>query len=167
MQLSTRFIENLAVTKAKIAGYAVDETKIKLSNNAYLVARNAADTADINILKINASDEIEFATLPQSAVVPLNANDLVNKTYVDSVVQEQKPWSDEPITLVAGDITNGYVDLAEEIVAGSLFGMVDGAWGGFGTDFTLSLEGGVTRVTFAGDWLNLVATDTIYFKYQY
>jgi hypothetical protein len=48
-----------------IADGAVDDSKIKLRNNQNLKARNAADNADISILKVNASDEIEFASNPK------------------------------------------------------------------------------------------------------
>lgn len=39
---------------------SVRDDKIRLRNNQYLRARNAASSADINVLKVNASDEIEF-----------------------------------------------------------------------------------------------------------
>lgn len=67
-----------------ITSDAVDGTKVKLQNNQYLRARNAADSADINIIKVNASDVIEFASMPQSSATPSAANDLVNKAYVDA-----------------------------------------------------------------------------------
>lgn len=75
-----------AVTTAKINADAVTDTKIRLSNNAYLRARNAADSADIDMLKVNASDVIEFASFPQKSGTPSNANDLANKSYVDAQV---------------------------------------------------------------------------------
>lgn len=49
------------VSTVKIAANAVDDTKIRLRNNNYLVARNAAGSADINVLRINSSDELEIA----------------------------------------------------------------------------------------------------------
>lgn len=49
------------VSTVKIASNAVDDTKIRLRNNNYLVARNAAGSADVNILRINSSDEVEIA----------------------------------------------------------------------------------------------------------
>lgn len=64
---------------------AVDDSKIKLRNDQYLKARNAADSADVNILKLNASDVPEFAFFPEKSGTPTSANQLVNKSYVDSV----------------------------------------------------------------------------------
>jgi len=81
MQLQRKFI----------AANAVDQTKIRLSNNAYLKARNAADSADINMLKVNASDRIEFSSIPQVTSDPSSGNDLVRKSYLDAVQQGLKP----------------------------------------------------------------------------
>lgn len=38
----------------------INDAKIRLRNNQYLRARNAANSADVNIVKINASNLIEF-----------------------------------------------------------------------------------------------------------
>jgi hypothetical protein len=72
--------------KKFIADNAVDETKIRLSNDADLKARNAADSADVDILKVNASDVIEFASVPQVTSDPSAANDLARKSYVDNLI---------------------------------------------------------------------------------
>jgi hypothetical protein len=94
-QISSKFIKDLAITTAKIAASAVTtakiaadavtEAKIRLSNNANMRARNAADSADVNILKVNASDKIEFASVPQVTSDPSAANDLARKSYVDGL----------------------------------------------------------------------------------
>lgn len=77
-------LKDLGTTTAKLAANAVDDTKLRLRNNQYLRARNAADSADVSTMKVNASDRIEFASLPQNADTPLVAADLVNKAYVDA-----------------------------------------------------------------------------------
>jgi hypothetical protein len=77
-------IKDLGVTTAKLAANAVDDTKLRLRNNHYLRARNAADSADVDTLKLNASDRIEFASFPQKSGTPVDAADLVNKAYVDA-----------------------------------------------------------------------------------
>jgi len=83
---------------------AVDDTKIKLRNNQYLKARNAADSGDVNMIKVNASDVIEFAAFPQKSGTPSNADDLANKSYVDAAINGLK-WK-SPVRVVAtADIT--------------------------------------------------------------
>ena len=79
------------IQKKFLAANAVDQSKIRLSNNSFLRARNAADSADVNLLKLNASDRIEFASIPQVSSDPSAANDLVRKAYVDAVAEGLKP----------------------------------------------------------------------------
>lgn len=60
---------------------AVNEAKFRLSNDAYLRARNVANSADINILKLNSSDIPEFGVQPI-----FGGSQLVTKQYVDDVI---------------------------------------------------------------------------------
>ncbi len=65
----------------------------------------------------------------------------------------------EVITLIAGDITNGYVELAQPAVANSLqVTPKGGLLQEPGVDFTESIVVTNTRITFAGDLLTLLAT---------
>ena len=68
---------SLITTKKFIGEDQVDETKILLSNDAALKARNAADDGNVNILKLNDSDEIEFSSLPV-----FGASSLATEGYV-------------------------------------------------------------------------------------
>lgn len=43
-----------------LSANAVNDTKIRLRNDQYLRGRNAAGSGDVDIIKVNASDEIEF-----------------------------------------------------------------------------------------------------------
>lgn len=83
-QIKTRGLEN----------FSVDDQKIRARNNNYIVARNAANSANVDILKVNASDVIEFASFPQKSGTPSNANDLANKSYVDAQVAASSPLKD-------------------------------------------------------------------------
>ena len=105
------------IQKKFIAANAVDQSKIRLANNSYLKARNNADSADVNMFKVNASDRIEFASLPQVSSDPSANNDLVRKSYVDAVAQGLKPKqavrvaTTGPITIAtalnSGDVIDG------------------------------------------------------------
>ena len=48
-------------------------SEINLNNNEFLTARNAADSAEVNILKLNASDKIEFEVESQAVGFPTTA----------------------------------------------------------------------------------------------
>lgn len=63
--------------KKFIADNAVDENKIRLSNNANLRARNFAGSGDISIIHVNASDRIEFPSVPQQTSDGSASNDLI------------------------------------------------------------------------------------------
>lgn len=171
----------MAQIKSKfIEANAVDDTKIKLRNNNNLKARNAADNADVNILKVNASDRIEFASVPQASGAPATGNDLVNKTYADSLsgavasvngatgvvvldtddISEgstnkyQKTWAKASFTLNGTDITNQYKDFSHVAVTDSVDLIISGVVQIEGVDYTLDYTGGSggnTRLTFAGD----------------
>lgn len=78
-QLQTKFIANDAVT----------DTKIKLANNTGLRARNAANTADVVIVKLSASDVPQFDILPvvnAALAIPSTLKQLATVEYVQNVV---------------------------------------------------------------------------------
>lgn len=50
-----------SVATVNVIDDAIDDTKIRLRNNQFLTARNLADDADVDIVKVNASNVIEFA----------------------------------------------------------------------------------------------------------
>lgn len=86
---------------------------------------------------------------------------------------ESVVWGREKINLTSTDITNGYIDLAQEVVAGSISAFVDRLAIHQDEDFTVSVVGGVTRITFAGELIppsgqsQLDENDNIYVRYQY
>lgn len=79
------------IQKKFIAANAVDDTKIRLRNNQVLRARNNADDGDVSILKVNASDRIEFSSVPQSGTDASAANDLVRYSQLATLVEGIKP----------------------------------------------------------------------------
>ena len=81
-------------------------------------------------------------------------------------------WARQKFDLTATNISNGYIDLAEEAIAESIHAFVDRLAIHQAEDFTVSVVGGVTRITFAGDLISpgqsqLDANDNIYVRYQY
>ena len=58
-----------------ILANAISGSKIRLSNDEYLRARDAANSTDINIVKVNTSDKAEFG-------VDIAILDLTNDTYL-------------------------------------------------------------------------------------
>ena len=66
----------------------VDEDAIRLDNNSYLTARNAADNGDINCIKVNASDvpEILVGAVLSANTAPGSDPAIANKKYVDDQI---------------------------------------------------------------------------------
>ena len=61
---------------------------IKLSNNTYITAKDAAGTGTVNLIKINASDVPEILTgaVLSSSAAPTDDAGIANKKYVDDQV---------------------------------------------------------------------------------
>lgn len=55
--------KGVQISTNAFADNAINDLKIRLRNNQYLRARNAANSADVNIVKINASNLIELADI--------------------------------------------------------------------------------------------------------
>lgn len=75
----------------------------------------------------------------------------------------------ERFVLTSGDIANGYVDCAFEAIAETMLVMTGGVVHneGAGDDYVLSLEGGVTRISFEPDLAAILAAgDDIYVQYM-
>lgn len=99
------------IQKKFIAANAIDETKTRLSNNANLRARNAANSADINIVKVNASDRIEFASVPQSTSDAVTGNDLVRFSQITGLVDGLFPKAAVvAATTTAGTLSSSFAD---------------------------------------------------------
>lgn len=79
------------IKKKFIASDAVGAAKIQLENNTNLRARNAANSADINVFKVNGSDRVEFASVPQSTTDATASNDLVRYSQLATLATGMKP----------------------------------------------------------------------------
>ena len=107
------------IQKKFLKADSVDESKILLLNNGALRARNVADSADVELMKLDGSDKLQLLVLPQVSSDPVAGNDLVRKSHLDS-----------ELLTVGGDVTalEGRVQAIEDDygVAGGL-ATLDGA----------------------------------------
>lgn len=102
----------------------------------------------------------------QSAISDLDSR-------IDTLEAALKPEGrKESKVMSSQDITNAYVDLAAEAMSNTLMVSVSGTVQYEGEDYSLSVVGGKTRVTFIGDLTPdgdgaaLVAGDKVYFQYM-
>jgi len=79
-------------------------SNIRLVNDEYLRSRNAADDGDINILKINASDNLELGVSIESlsVVADIVSSTLAASTSISSSRVEYTPANDQPNNPQAG-----------------------------------------------------------------
>jgi hypothetical protein len=80
------------IVKKFIGDNQVSDEKVRLDNADYLRARNAANSGDVNIIRVNSSDVREIAgdlSMVSNKIInlatPTNAADAATKDYVDSV----------------------------------------------------------------------------------
>lgn len=112
--------------KEWIESGAVGTDAFKAENNSYLKARNNADNADIDVIKVNASDEIEFASIPKvgannlldasqkgvaSGVASLDGSGLVPSSQLPSYIDDVEEYADEASFPVTGETGKIYVAL--------------------------------------------------------
>jgi hypothetical protein len=127
-----------------------------LSNDAAVAAiegRVTTAEGEINTLQSDVADHETRITALEGALAPIWA-----------------PAFKKDLT--STDISNGYVDLPHEAVSGSVIAFVDRLAIHETEEFTVSVVGGVTRITFTGPLVtpgqqSLDANDNVFVKYQY
>lgn len=134
--------------------------------NAHLV--DTADAHDASAISFEPARE-EPAGVP--AIPTAGA---LTATTVQAAIEELASviHEKEKHVLVQADIDNGYVDLEQEAMEKSVVASVGRLMIQEGDDYTLTVQSGVTRLTFTGDLIEpgqekLAAGDVIYVKYMY
>jgi hypothetical protein len=86
--IDTEAINANAITTAKIDTYAVDNFKMRLRNNFFFVGRDQADSGNIDIIKVDTSNQLVLGDKlnDPSNVAPTLDTQLANKKYVDDQV---------------------------------------------------------------------------------
>lgn len=73
------------IKKGFIAANAIDGSKLKLLNNEAIRAAQA-DGADVELMKLDDSNVLQFLKMPQVSADPSQGNDVARKSYVDAQV---------------------------------------------------------------------------------
>ena len=96
-QLITKFIEDNAVTDAKI----------RLRNNAPLRARNALGTADVDLFKLDSSDSFTVMSQPRAAAalaLPSQAKDYVTIEWAENRIVGKGDPKDAVLAAATGNV---------------------------------------------------------------
>lgn len=73
------------IEKKGIKNDAVDGTKIRLLNNQSIRARNAANDGDVDLVKVNGDDDVEFPSLPLFGGSPIATQGFVASEVADAI----------------------------------------------------------------------------------
>lgn len=107
-----------------IADDSIDDRKIRLRNNEYLRARNNAGTADVDILKINLSDNLELAPLIDLLRMSNDVN-IVARNFADTADLPLIKLDTNDEVILGGatsltDILDDIIDLQMTVGTGSM-----------------------------------------------
>lgn len=101
-------IASQTITGTNLAANAVTGATLRLANNEYLRARNQAGDADVEIVKVNTSNRIEFSSIPQFSGTPSAPTDVVNVSYLDARLEGLDPKESVRVATTADiDLTTG------------------------------------------------------------
>jgi hypothetical protein len=132
-QIKNKFIANDAVTG----------TKIRLSNNESLRARNAGDSADVEMMKLDSSDILQFLSHPRISSTASNTDDVLTLKDLNQELEGLKPKqacrvaSTATLTLSAPQTIDGVSVIAGDRVlvkdqaapaANGIYVVAAGAW---------------------------------------
>ena len=135
-----------------IAANAVDDSKLRLRNDHFLRARNFADTADISVLKIDASDHLSFNLVPYVSDDAVSGNQLPRLSQVQSLITSAGMVGGDMISIAAGVIS---VDLAS---AGGLSSTNPGDNSG---QLQIKLDGSTLSLSSSGIKVNQISNSEI------
>lgn len=171
-------IEEGDVAKVTDAGAGLPKTYI-YDGSSWIEIESGSDVDTVNgqtgtvVLEsddINLPSAVRGATEVQAALVQLDTDLGTAESAITALEGASVEFVQEKFVLGAGDITNGYVTLANLAIAASINAFVDRLAIHATDDYTLSTVGGVTRITFAGSLITvgqekLSAGDVVRVKY--
>lgn len=101
-------IVSQTITGSNLALNAVTGATLRLANAEFLRARNFAGDDDVQIVRVNASDRIEFGGIPQFSGTPSAPTDAVNVSYLNARLEGLKPKESVKVATTAEiDLTTG------------------------------------------------------------
>lgn len=100
-QIKRKFIEDNAVSGSKL----------RLDNNEAFRGRNAANSADVDLLRVAPTNVLEFLTLPQaltSLPIPTSDKQFVTVEYIKNYVQGKNDTKDAANYLADSNVTGAF-----------------------------------------------------------
>jgi len=115
VQLGTNSLQNNAIT----------ETKFRLTNDSFLRGRNAADSADINILKVTTGDALQFGNGTSNATISAANITLSGSGTISSSGPFVFPAGtvSAPSVTFTGDLNTGFYNIAADTIGATTGGV--------------------------------------------
>jgi len=115
VQLGTNSLQNNAIT----------ETKFRLTNDSFLRGRNAADSADINILKVTTGDALQFGNGTSNATISATNITLSGSGTISSSGPFVFPAGtvSAPSVTFTGDTNTGFYNIAADTIGAATNGV--------------------------------------------
>jgi hypothetical protein len=166
------------VAKVTDAGAGLPKTYI-YDGSAWIEIESGSDVDSVNgevgAVVLSSGDigmdvAVRAQTDVQAALEQLDTDLGTVESAITALEGASVEFVQEKFVLGAGDITNGYITLANLAIAASINAFVDRLAIHATDDYTLSTVGGVTRITFAGSLITvgqekLAAGDVVRVKY--
>lgn len=133
-----------------ILNNAVDDLKVRLRNNNSLRARNAANSADISLLKLDASNVLQFLTHPEISTSASTSNQIVTYKDLQAAVEGLNPKASVDVASTVNLVLSGEQTIDGVLTSGSRILV---------KDQTTSSQNGI-YVTAAGAWSRSVDANT-------
>lgn len=173
---------SVSAMKSYVTGQidALSTSDIEEGSNQYFTEGRAQTASVVNAMSggetVKAPSVSSVKSYIDSAVSNLqdqvdDANAAITDIQSDVADLQAKAFQKQKFVLSSGDVASGYVELSYAAVQNSLHVFTNSLFLGQGDDYTVSVVGGVTRITFAGDFASggasaLEAGDVLYCQYQ-
>ena len=160
------------VSRKFIGDNQVAGEKIRLDNGQNLRARNAANTADVDILRVRSDDVLEFKKLPEAdplLPVPSSSKQFATVEYIENVIQGKQDAKDAVNALAdANTALTGSTPLVIDgltLTNGMRVGLVGQTTASENGIYALAITGGTYTLTRATDAnSNAEVTTGLFFK---
>lgn len=158
--------------KKFIGDNQVDGAKVLLGNGQTLRARNAANNADVDILRVRSDDVLEFKKLPEAdplLPVPSSSKQFATVEYIENVIQGKQDAKDAVNALADANTTlTGSTPLVIDgltLTNGMRVGLVGQTTASENGIYTVAITGGTYTLTRANDAnSDAEVTTGLYFK---